>query len=522
MDDAEFQALLAQRASARAPAAMGDDEFSALMASRQQAPGGFDALLAAQKGREPDFLPPRNSSLEDATGGLARSGIKTYLGVKDLVGQGEDRDAVVREMMAADAGAAGAAGTVGEIVGDVAQMAIPAAGAGRVLGAASKLFPRASAVAQASLASKVLASPLTASGTGAGALTFAQTEGTAGERLKSAAKTAALTAGGGVVAGKILKGATKLPQAVEYLKRKGAYLTPGMAAESPGIKAIEAVMDVVPGLAKGTKAAREVAEKTWNRVAINAARPPGGADIPGIGQEGFRQLKGQVTKAYDDAWAGAQGQAPNVAGVSSVAARQLSRLGKVNRAKVRDLVSDIQGLQTPKAVDRAIRKVQQNKVIREDSDALEVVTKLRASYRDTLGADVKAALRAVDAKYPSYLAVKKAANAARNTGGEFSPKQLNSAGSQVGRETAGAGGTGPMMPLAREGIETVGKPLGGMLVNFMRRISGGLATPLPLKTMGNAVIGELPPQKAAAAMADALRARGAPVERIGAAYYNEE
>ena len=439
--------------------------------------------------------------------GLGHSAIQTYLGLKDLAGAGEPQDQAVRDIMDAEAAEIGTDATIGRVGGTIAQMALP----GSVLLKGGKVLNKAvqatRAMPQAVKAATRLATGPVAAGAGSAALhEAAQTPDEGETRLGAGAKAGATAAVAGAVIGKVIAGVQKTPQALRIL-REGGYLTPGMAGKSRTWPALESVLQVTPILGRGAKNARKLAEASWNKLILNKAVPPGGGEVTAGGQRGFAQLKRMFGRAYTNAWAKAPAWV-NPSDALAIGRQGIRTVGKKQGRILSNLIDEIKTIQRPQSVDNVIRTAQQSRAARKDVNFLEVLTKMRQGYRAAAGKDAQTALAAVDKTYPSYLAVRRAAKSAKDTGGVFTPKQLNTAGSVVGGETRAAAGQGALMKEALEGVETVGRSQSGMPLAFFRRLADISPTPLPMQTIGQTLIGRTPVQLTAADIATQLRRIG--------------
>ena len=478
--------------------------------------------------REPEPL-EKGDWLDEAGKGLVTSGMGTYLGVKDLFTDVSDAEKETLADWKADSSDSGWA-TAGEVVGDIAQLALP----GGVLTKAAKAagaIRGAGALGRATTMSAPVVGDVAASA----ALGAAKMPDEGKTRSERAMSDAGGAMGGhylGKALGRLGKGIKKSPEAQKLLD-EGVYLTPGHASANEALRDLENVTRFVPFIAKGTQKAQKRSLKEWNKNILNKAAPEG-TDVTDVGFEGFKQLKQGVNNAYDKAWSAA-GKVPKDATrkmendiIDVLDEFDTADAGVLNRVwkNIENLTDEGSDKQL-KALDNMLRKeIKKSKT--SPSNLGETLKDLRTTLRKGLPDDVQKGLLAVDKKYPAYLAVKKAVHKSRKNAGEFTPNQLATDAGIVGGETLGATGEAALLKQAVEAEKLVGTPKHGELVGLLRRIASIAPTPLPLQTMGNMVLGQTMPQKGATAAArkvaetavgKALReyASGA---RIGSAYIN--
>lgn len=428
---------------------------------------------------------------EDLAEGLAASGMGTFYGIKELIkGLTPEEQARLKDWQK-DAGQSGY-GTAGKILGEVAQIAVPGGALvkGARLAGLAKQSPRLAAALGETLAAGAH-----------GAVTLPQ-EGDS--RLKQATKQAAATlAGHGIfqAGAKAIKGA-RISEHARKLIDQGVYLTPGQAAPKGALPGIERLLTVTPLAARRTKEAQEKAVTSWHKNVIQAAAPEG-VVVTKPGHEGFKQLHKGVKEAYKNAWLTAD-EIPGEA-----ADTLLTRIGEVapdfgvedTRAftRIEDNIYklfDEGGAKSAQALDNVLRR--EIKKAQKGSDLQKTLNGLRSAYREALPPPTKAALAAVDAKYPAYLTVKKAVSKASGKEGVFTPAQLTVSSRQVGTETSTALGAGPLAESVKAGEATVGQTTkkDAELIGFMRRALSALSGPIPMETAGRVVLGQTLPQKA--------------------------
>jgi hypothetical protein len=479
LSEAEIAALLAE-----------DDEEPDLTPAQIIDAIGLDAAVKRFGGTiQPPARPPSSGMLDsalraarDLRTGVAGSVLDTALGAKDLVGLGTEQDRTIQDLIKADVSEAGGWGTAGGVLGDIAQMAAPG-GAALRLAKAAKL---------AKAATPLGASMIVGAG-GAAPIAAIRSPDEGDTRAGNAAQEAAIAAAGGYLGGKLISGIEKTP-AAQAILNAGGYLTPGMAAKSKMVEGIEAIMEVSPFLAQGTKKARGDAARSWNRLSLNEARPPRARKITEGGSKGVAKLRDGFTRAYDNAWAKAKGEGDRVPVIEHLQNR-INEFEGATAAKLKRLTQDIEFADSPKRVDRAIRTRIKEAV--DDPELQGLLQESRAIFRDTLGPKVRTELAKIDKKYPLYLTVRKAAAQASADYGYYTPQQLVTASRVVGGETPAAIGTGPLLTGAQQGVHTVGKSVGGQPLEWFRRVAGALPTTLPLKSTGRVALGQTAPQRVA-------------------------
>lgn len=457
---------------------------------------GGEIVSAPESEREPGsplqlylrFLAGQAPFQKATRAGIADSVIDTYLGLKELIGQKGELDPTIAEISNKEVERGGLPATVGRFGGEMAQMLAPGTAALRATKAASALPIVGSRLRQ--IASTPIGASVISGVGGAAPLAASRTPDEGDTRAENAAQEAALAAAGGYLGGKLISGIKKTP-AAQAILNAGGYLTPGMAAKSKFVEGIEAIMEVTPFLAQGTKAARGKAAKQWNRIALNDARAPGMRKLKKTGSEGMALLKKGFERAYSKAWNKAIGQGDRIPVIEHLQNR-INEFEGAAQAKLTRLAKDIEFADSPKRVDMAIRERLKASV--NDPELQGLMQEARAIFRDTLGPGVRADLRRIDKKYPLYLTVQKAASNASAYYGNFTPMQLVAASRKIGGESAAATGVGPLLTQAQQGVETVGKSVGGQPLEWFRRVAGALATPAPMETMGRVALSQTRPQ----------------------------
>ena len=230
---------------------------------------------------------------------------------------------------------------------------------------------------------------------------------------------------------------------------------------------------------------------------------PEGAKITGKAQEGVKQLK----NAYDDAYTNAWSKANNISTEGRVnfvnaVEKTVAYLPKNERNKVLDIAKDFKGVlsdlspKSIKAYDNRLRRAIDSAPY-DNRELREGLKLMRGSIRSGLPKEATEALTKVDKDYAKYLVVKKATSKAAENKGEFSPSQLVSSSRTVGGESRTALGEAPLQELATAGAQTAGKKLGGQPLDFFRRLSAAVPSPVPVQAISNATIGQNPMQRLA-------------------------
>jgi len=323
---------------------------------------------------------------------------------------------------------------------------------------------------------------------------------------------------------KALKGIHVSDDAAALLD-EGVELTPGQASASPFMKNVESVMEVTPVLARGTKKMRDAAETSFHNKVLEKAAPEG-AVITKSGVEGVTQIKKAVTQAYEEAWSGARNLSNEARkGFVDIAGEAVERLTEQQKGIMKTIMGDFKELSrnvTPaklKAMDNLLRK-RISTASKQDYDFKEMLVALRKELRSGISEDVGAKLSKIDAKYPAFLAVRKASKAAAREGGVFNPDQLMQGIKAVGKDMVGEG-KGPLQELAKQGYQTVGKKVGGQPLEWFRRIASISPTPIPMRAAGRRMLGQGAEQKALDPLAQALRLYDLTPTAAGVAYGEE-
>ncbi len=470
---AELQAQQAQQAQQAAPVSRKDE------------------LLARKAELQSQIPKEKESGFEDFGEGLAVSVLEPYYGIKDLFGQHDEEGAARLKDWQDDAGESGW-GTAGQVVGEMAQFAVPG-------GVALKGL-KGAGLAKGLLGAGTVAATEGGIGAGLGALRMPDEGET---RLGNAAAEGAAGALGSGIAtgiGAGIRGLTKT-RAAQKLMDEGVELTPGQAAESKFVQGLESVMDITPILARGTKDARKVAKEQWNKKILQEAAPEG-TQITELGTAGAKQMKDAVEEAYAEAWDGV-GAVTSAASkpMYSTMAEAAKRLGKADGRVLRNVWNDVQKAvrtKDPKAfktLDENLRR-QINSAEPEKYELLTALKAARARLRESVPTANQTALKVIDDKYPSFLTARDAVKNSLDDAGVFTPSRLNKSIKKVGKNLA-ATGEAALQKSAAEGMETVGRKEGPQPLEWLRRLSGMFTGP-PKSVMdagGRAMFGQTAPQR---------------------------
>ena len=269
-------------------------QLQALQAQRSQqmaqAPAPLPQDTASQSVSHLGFGEGGPSNWQKFKHGLGQSAIETGLGVKSLFTDLSETEQDVLRRLDEDAKTMGGWATAGNVVGEVAQLAVPASKVAKL----SKVEKLGRAAIPAAVAGEM------ALGGGFEALKAPQEDESRLENALKGAAGAALGMGAGKVLGKALEGIKKT-DAAQYLTDLGVKLTPGQAAAGGLPRAIEYTLGILPFTSKATAQAKKMADETFNVSMLKQAAPPGKTVQRG-GYEGMNELKTAYNDAYREAW----------------------------------------------------------------------------------------------------------------------------------------------------------------------------------------------------------------------------
>ena len=480
----------------------------------------FAPFQAASKVFEPlqqvyDALPKSmeeaGQSLKAGAGGFTESFARPLYGALDWAGVDSVPGSVLsksarkraREALDESQEGHGFAGGAGSLAGNIAQFALPAAGAAKLVGAGRAALPAAFAA-----------------DVGYGGLAGAAGAEEGQDRGEAAAKEAGLAAlGGGLGAtiAKLGKGFDVKP-GVEKFMEAGGYLTPGQAAASKGITGLETVSGVTPFLARGVGDVTQAASESVSPTMIKQVGRRFNANIAEGGQKGIAKLKDAVNDGYADAWSRVGADAWD-ADTQKAFAKKIMQETKFwpadEAATLQRLVRDVDPnaakkpaaptnrFERPKALPKAtkpkkdisLKKI--DKMLRDMIDGSkdnyafqETLIGLRGDLRDMAGESANKALNKMDSAYPDFLAVRDAA--AKSRRGSFDARTLEQSSRTVGGVDKASRGLAPVQRQAEDLAEAMQK-VGGEPLDFFRRIARFLPTPAPrslMKAVGNITVGQ--------------------------------
>jgi len=420
------------------------------------------------------------SGMQDFSEGIGVSGLKTYYGLKDLVGLGEESD---RKTLKAwqDASGESFMGAGGEMVGDVAQMMLP--GGGALKGGRA-----------ASLAGDVL------SGTALGAVQLPNE----GETRTANATMMAAGGAGGHVLGKALGVplvGMRGTEASERLRDMGAELTPGQLKE--GIpRRIESLAEyIVPSVSKSIKTAKEKSKATLSKALLNRVKPATAPSAP----VDVADLNRMWDEAYQAAWPGVevlntkQGYNKIVNAMSNAIKRQKTNKKVAAMNRVADDVDAL--INTPGTslaeVDALLREQLRYKKRGTSKVWDDSIQDVRNAFIEAMPAENKSTLRQLNRDYGKKAALTagmRTASALET--GVMNPKDLRVGVRQTSTKRALEEGRGNLQQEMRDWIEVEGPKL-GILPSAMRRFVQGFPEPgnILVKAADRAA-GNLPSQRA--------------------------
>lgn len=520
------------------------DQIAAHKAQSTQSGGSLKDRIAQHKSQAvhtpqaPAEAPERSwgEAYDDFAMGLALSGAETIQGVGDLVGYDIDpthRNAL--KMMRDDYEDASAWAGGGRFVGELAQFAVPAAGAGKLVKAAKLAKPAAAAA---------LVGLDTAGSAGLGYLKAPDEGRSRADRAKEEGISALAGHGIGKVLNKAMRGITR-SEAGNKLLNEGVRLTPAQASGGGVLgrmaEAGEYVAGVVPFLAKGTKRAKDQGIRDWNENVLRNVAPEGYKEgLTKAGQAGAKQLKDSFTAAYKDAWELAG--SPTEQGIFKVlneAQAAGSQLTSDSQKAIKTSLSDVldlYGKYTPekmREVDNLLRKRVNtaNSAANPQTELADALSGIRRNLREASSAEGQQALRSVDSKYGEYLAAQRAgtASGAMKNRGEFTPDELLAGAKGASSRSRTFTGDASLQQAAQEGLDTVGKKDKNPIIDMMKGVATKADIPFSATLFdagGRVMLGNSIPQRQAQSVlnsriAEALRETGIISPAAIAAAYSE-
>ena len=440
----------------------------------------FESKRAKDAGEKDRFY-------EDFGEGVVTSLKDTYYGVKDLtVGLGDDDMDDLNDWRD-DANESGW-GTAGQVAGEIGQIMLPMGGAMKGLKAAGKL-KRGLSMGKAIAAETGIAGAL-------GGLQLPEENET---RTGNIARNAIMTAAGGGIAagvGKAVKGISKSAEAKRILDA-GGYLTPAQAAKDPNSlwRGAENLMAIIPGLSKGTNAAKAKAMKSWGRYAVKELETELGTKLQGgFSPMGLKRLDRVMDEGYMKAWGKAPSVKPDTYAKMTKTIRQaIKDFGSRDTVGLRNILKDARKLlkePSAKGMKNLDKRIKDAKTI--DNRAFnDVVDGLHDTIRQGLGPKTTKALAKMDGIYPKFKTYERVLNSVESTGDLVTPTKLLKASAQQGQMgMRAARRQAPLQAPARAGKKTVDVSGPNILLDAIKGVSQNVMSPVPLQTIGRGVMGQ--------------------------------
>lgn len=416
----------------------------------------------------------------DATEGMSTAGkVRAGIGqgmtnvarhVGNMVGAVSDEDLQSAKELDRDLLNTGG-GKVGAFIGETAATALPVAGASAGVGRLG------------AGAARLLSNPL-----GRGVFEGAVQGGVMADPNKKLSGVLGGAAAGGIVPaigsgfGKLARGIQRTPEA-ERLLNEGVDLTPGQMNPGGIINQMEESWQSVPGVGAVIRGARENAQQTFQRTAIEKGAAPGAkiargevSDMLDSAYQSFQPLYDQakgfpvaptilrtagqdvpLLKAFRDAASTKAVRADNATrkSVDGWLRNQLTRVTMMSNRKSDDLL-ELRSL--IRAESRKARARPGDDAAAELLDHAEgSVTKALESQ---LPPDAIKALNVADSKYGAYKVIEDAVARAKDTPGGFTASKLSeavraAAGQGAGKGNYARGGGGDLRDLSSAGTSTM-------------------------------------------------------------------
>lgn len=314
---------------------------------------------------------------------------------------------------------------------------------------------------------------------------------------------------------------------LNLLKSEGVQPTIGQALGGRW-NALEEKLQSVPILGDAIANARGRSLTDFNKAAINRVSAPVGAPVDQVGQDGVSAAGDAISQAYDNALGNITGvQLDGQFNRNLMQLRGMAQnLTPTMRGKFNDAVNNIlmrkvsrNGSILPddfKAIDSELGNIAGRygkSQVASEQELGDAVTQLQALLKQQMvrsNPQVAQDLANADAGWANLVRVEGAAKAAKNTGGVFTPGQLNSAvqsADQSVRKRAVARGTALMQDLSGAGQSVIGNKVPNSFTTDRALIAGGalgsyMVNPLiPAGLVGGAGLYLSPAQRALVAAA---------------------
>ena len=459
-------------------------------------PKGFDKSTAKKAEKR---AAPNTSGFQDFKRGMANSVLKTGFGAYDLFG-GEISEVQKQALSSIDADvkAGSGWGAAGSVLGEVAQLALPAGAVAKGLKAASKLrsLPNALGGAKALLAGDALL-------TGGYEAIKKPDEGDTRLNNFGGGVVDGLVGGvGGAILRKSVQGINK-NKVAEELMAEGVRLTPAQAAQSVLPRGIEYAMNVLPTTSKGVQKARDASMSTWNTALANKINPIPEQKITEVGVNALAAVKDNFNAVYESAWSQAR-RPSNEALLDMIdsTANIGVDLDEASQAALKTVLKDVKLLSSSnnptaiaKQLDGTLKRYLDSANMNGNIPLADALFSLRSKVR--AGTGTKTALDAIDGQYGNWKAASGGADNVKSlvAGGNMTPTNLMGGVRKSQGTTNAVTGKSPLYDFAKDSAATLEYADPNPIVDFMRGYAVHAPTLLPVETMGDVLIGRSAPQK---------------------------
>jgi len=264
-------------------------------------------------------------------------------------------------------------------------------------------------------------------------------------------------------------------------------------------------MDVTPFTSRGTRAAKARGQQEFRNLLDTTVGKQVGVDTSAAttGTEAYKLMDDAFIKGYKEAFSKLDDMPeetfPTVLKAIGNASKDLSlnlspreiKILKDAAAQVRKFQKQVGKVPASELADKFDRYLRRQ--IRDNGGQVsEAFSKLKQAFHGTMPDEIAAKMAHLDTNFPNKLviedATKKAAAAGREGG--FSPQELLRSAAKIGGGRSTARGEAPLYALANAGAQTVGRKEGGQPLEWFRRLSPGVPSPLPMQTLGNILMGD--------------------------------